>query len=89
MSHYLRKGHPIKTNNPMPEDIPIIGGEIEYKKICKERNDKIEADRIKEEEKLKPEREREKLIKERMDQIIREQAEQELIDEGIIDPEEE
>ena len=89
MNHYLRNNHPIKINNPMSGDISIIGGEIEYKRICKEKNVQLEADRLKTEAELQPQKEREKLIQERMNNILKETAKQQLIDEGIIDPEEE
>ena len=80
MKFYLRNDIPIrlKGQKPTPNDIEI--SETEYKKICKERNDQIAADQARQEEEMKPIRERNRLIQERMFKI----AEQQLIDEGII-----
>ena len=83
--YYLRNNFPIKTNSPINSDVPI--SELDYKKICKERNDQIEADRIKLENQMKAKQAREKLIQERINQIVRQKAEQQLIDEGIIEEE--
>lgn len=77
--YYLRNDFPIKTNCPESKDVEI--SEQEYKRICKERKDQEEVDRIAQEEALKPIREREKKIQERMRKI----AEDQLIEEEEID----
>jgi hypothetical protein len=72
------EGMPVMTNCPQKDWKEIT--EEDYKKICKERNDQIAADQARQEEELKPLREEQKLINERMKQI----AKQQLIDEGIL-----
>jgi hypothetical protein len=72
------EGMPVMTNCPQKDWTEIT--EEDYKKICKERNDQIAADQARQEKELKPLREEQKLINERMKQI----AKQQLIDEGIL-----
>jgi len=72
------EGMPVMTNCPQKDWAEIT--DEDYKKICKERNDQIAEDQARQEEEMKPIRERQKLINERMRQI----AEQQLIDEGVI-----
>lgn len=79
MKHYRRNNFPIQTNCLMPEDIEI--SEQEYKRICKERNDEIAANRAKQVEEMRPIQERRQKIWER----ALKNAEDELIAEGEID----
>lgn len=77
-SYLTPEGMPVKTNCPQENWKKIT--EEEYKRICKERNDKIEAEQAKLEEEMKPIRERRAKIQQRMYEI----AEQQLIEEGEI-----
>ena len=67
MKHYLRNDFPIKTNCPMLDDIEI--SEQEYKRICKERNDKIAADQAKQEEEMRPILEQKKRIQAKIEEL--------------------
>ena len=79
MKYYkTSENFPVRSNNPMNDWIEL--SKIEYEQLCKKRNDQMEADRIKEEEEMKPIREREQKIRDRMRKI----AEDQLIEEGEI-----
>lgn len=77
--YYLRNDFPIGLKGK-PEIGDVEISEQEYKRICKQRNDQIEADRIKQEEEMKSALERNRKIQERMRKI----AEDQLISEGEI-----
>lgn len=67
MKHYLRNDFPIKINCPMLGDIEI--SEQEYKRICKERNDKIAEDQAKQEEEMRPILEQKKRIQAKIEEL--------------------
>jgi hypothetical protein len=94
MYYYTESGHPVKLKGakPLPTWTPMLEkgnmsnkewrerSKQEYKKICKERNDKLEAEQAIFEEQIQSIQERQKLIMQR----ALENAEKELIKEGLI-----